>query len=101
GNEPDPSDELDFNDGPPPEDTPVDRAYDDYRRRLEAGEQIDEAEFCAAYPEMEDSLHRLISVHGQRELREYPVEEPDPVWPSVGDHYFGFHLGRALAAGGL
>jgi serine/threonine protein kinase len=76
-------------------------AYEEYCRRLEAGEQLDPAAFCARFPAaVQDSLALLIHVHNllPEELKKAEAETPVS-WPSPGDTFLGFVLRRQLGKG--
>jgi tetratricopeptide (TPR) repeat protein len=91
----------------PPESGPgrsslLDRAYQEYcRREEEEGQAPDPVAFCGAYPTIQSSLARVLSVH--RFTREDPtLLAGTPVrWPEAGESFLGFELQRLLGQGGF
>jgi len=80
----------------------VDLAYEEFCRRIDAGEDADPEEFARRFPEVEASLLKLLEIH------EYLDEHPDafgaaapPVWPQAGEDVGGFVLIREIGRGGF
>jgi serine/threonine protein kinase len=78
----------------------VDLVYEEYCQRWEAGEVIDADSFCARFPEIQDSLHELLSAHQFLLAR---LESDDSraaiPWPQAGASFLGFDLRRELGRG--
>jgi eukaryotic-like serine/threonine-protein kinase len=76
-----------------------DLAYEEYCRRLEAGEDLDPDTFCKRFPSLRASLRRLLEAH------EFCEDNPDlwsaapPRWPQPGELFGGFELKRELGQG--
>ena len=79
--------------------TLLDRAYDEYCRLEDAGATPSAAEFCTAYPAIQSTLARLLSVH--RAAKEDPqfLIRPDVRWPEAGQPFLGFQVERELGRG--
>jgi serine/threonine protein kinase/Tfp pilus assembly protein PilF len=80
----------------------VDLAYEEYCRRVDAGEATDPQQFAQRFPEIAAPLLKLLEVH------EYLDEHPDafgavpaPEWPQAGDEVGGFVLVREIGRGGF
>jgi tetratricopeptide (TPR) repeat protein len=80
--------------------TVVDLAYEEYCRKKDAGASIDIHQFASRFPDIEQSLIRVLEVH------EYLEQNPDstfaeftPQWPEVGDEFLGFYLLAELGRG--
>jgi eukaryotic-like serine/threonine-protein kinase len=80
----------------------VDLAYEEYCRRVDAGEPTDPQQFAQRFPDVEAPLLKLLEVH------EYLDEHPDafgavpaPEWPQAGDEVAGFVLVREIGRGGF
>jgi serine/threonine protein kinase len=86
--------------GRPEKSVLLDRAYESYCLRCDAGEKPDPDEFCARFPAYQTSLRRLIEAH--RFFEENPAllaEEHTARWPQPGDLFLGFELVRELGRG--
>jgi serine/threonine protein kinase/Tfp pilus assembly protein PilF len=76
----------------------LDRAYEEYCQRREAGQPPDPDEFCKRYPRFQTSLRRLIEVH--RCIEETPSSFSPPIhWPEPGDSFLGFTIVEELGRG--
>jgi serine/threonine protein kinase len=77
----------------------LDLAYEEYCLRREAGESPNLDSFCARFPSMQASLHRLLAAH--QLLEEHPdlISEPAPAWPEPGATFLGFRLRENLGRG--
>ncbi len=80
----------------------INRAYDEYCARVEAGEQIDPVEFSNAHGNNPASLLRRLELH--RYFEEHPdivdLLEPIP-WPQVGDELGDAIVLAELGRGGV
>ncbi len=78
----------------------IDLAYEEYCRRTADGEQIDRSEFAAEFPEVQDSLARLLALHT---LLGHPSRDWGSQrtfdWPIVGEQACGFDLVEELGRG--
>lgn len=72
----------------------VEVAYEEFCRRLDAGEPLDPHEFARDFPDVRSSLWRLMEVHGMAANAPQHKE-----WPKAGDLFAGFHLLRELGHG--
>jgi tetratricopeptide (TPR) repeat protein len=78
----------------------VDRAYEEYCRRADAGEAVDPEAFCAEFPGCEASLRRLLDVHHfLEELPDLLGAGAPPDWPAPGESFLGFDLEVELGRG--
>ncbi len=72
-------------------------AYEEYFRRIEAGEDVSVDAFCRRFPVCRMSLQRRIEVH------QFLQDEPDWLshvnWPQAGGDYLRFHLREELGRG--
>jgi serine/threonine protein kinase/Tfp pilus assembly protein PilF len=77
----------------------LDRAYEEYCRRVEAGETIDTQVFCQQYPALR-SLRKLLEAHQflEENPEVLPTELPEG-WPKPGQTFKGFALLRELGRG--
>jgi len=77
----------------------IDVAYEEYCRRKDAGESIDNQAFAGRFPDIERSLLCLLDVD------EYIANEPDSLlanlWPKVGSEILGFLLVEEIGRGGF
>jgi serine/threonine protein kinase/Tfp pilus assembly protein PilF len=81
-------------------DLAVDRAYEEYLRRREAGEEIDRDEFCARYPAVYHSLYQVIQADQFLEENPQFLEDRPPLgWPEPGESFQGFRLVSLLGRG--
>jgi serine/threonine protein kinase len=78
----------------------VDAAYNEYCAKREAGEDVDPEAFCDHFPDLKQSLLRLVAAH---ELLEENPRLLDKLtgdrWPKPGDEFLGFHLTQELGRG--
>jgi tetratricopeptide (TPR) repeat protein len=80
----------------------VELAYEEYCRRVWAGEKLDAAQFSGRFGAHASVVHRQIAVH------QFLVEHPDlakeceeAAWPASGDHLLGFVLRDEIGRGTL
>lgn len=88
----------------PEQERRLNAAYEDYERRLLAGEPVDLKAYCAGHPGLEVPLRRLIDAHrfleGSARLpAEKPTSEEPEAWPEVGQSFLGFTLIGELGQG--
>jgi serine/threonine protein kinase/Flp pilus assembly protein TadD len=88
---------------PPPaeagEPRPADLAYEEYCRRLEAGERPDADAFCGQFPSaVQRSLRGLLLAH-ELLVGQVPGRDAGAAWPEPGDVFLGFRLRRLLGRG--
>ena len=78
----------------------VDLAYEEYCQTRDRGDAIDPKHFAARFPEIEDSLIKVLEVHsfvmGHSLLAEC---EPETHWPGPGDVFLGFRLQEEIGKG--
>ncbi len=80
----------------------VDLAYEEFCRRVEAGEAADPKEFARRFPGVAQSLLKVLEVHEY--LEQHPnafVKKPSPGWPEAGEQISGFTLVREIGRGGF
>ena len=80
----------------------VDLAYEEFVRRVDAGENTDLHEFAGRFHEVSSSLMKVLEVHEY--LETHPEEfcaEPAVRWPQEGDEVACFTLVRELGRGGF
>jgi serine/threonine protein kinase/Flp pilus assembly protein TadD len=78
----------------------LDKAYEDYCARREAGERLDPDAYCEQFPHLQSSLTRLIRAHRWLEDNPHLLGEAPPVrWPEPGQSFLGFELQRELGRG--
>ena len=80
----------------------VDLAYEEFCRRLDAGEPPAPGEFVRRFPEVAESLLELLEVHDY--LKEHPdefVNRSSPAWPEPGDEVSGFFIVHEIGRGGF
>jgi len=78
----------------------MDKAYQDFCTRRGTGEILDPDEYCAQYPSLKSSLHRLIEAHLFLEENPFLIAEPAPSrWPEASEGFMGFHLVQELGRG--
>jgi serine/threonine protein kinase len=75
----------------------VDLAYEEYCRRLDAGQKPDVGAFVAHFPHCQTSLGNLLTAHQFLAENAHLIAEES--WPQPGDHYLGFELVRELGQG--
>ncbi len=77
-----------------------DLAYEDYCRRVAAGEDVDRGAFCARFPECASALEEATGAHKAVDRWAELLEAcPVTVWPEAGDTFQGFLLRRELGRG--
>ncbi len=76
----------------------LDVAYEDYCRRLEAGETVNRHEFAAEFPHYRTSLLRLLKDHDELDAQFNLLQRPLQ-WPAAGDEFLGFQLVSPLGRG--
>jgi tetratricopeptide (TPR) repeat protein len=79
----------------------IDRAYEEFCRRREAGEDLDPDAFCDGFPTIADSLRKVLNVLCVAEAHADLVCLPEEAWPRPGDFYLGLRLERELGRGGF
>lgn len=80
----------------------VDLAYEEFCRRVDAGEAADPQEFAQRFPAVAHSLLKVLEVH--QYLEHHPdafAPESPPAWPQAGDEVSGFTLVREVGRGGF
>ncbi len=81
-------------------DAALDLAYDEYCRRVEAGETPDPDDFCARFPTFQSSLRRAIQAHEFLAGNPGLLDEREAIaWPIEGETFQGFRLLRELGRG--
>ncbi len=78
----------------------VDLAYEEYCQQRDRGIAIDPKQFAARFPEIEDSLIKVLEVHsfvmGHSLLADC---EPECQWPGPGEEFLGFLLQEEIGKG--
>ena len=77
----------------------IDRAYEEYCERLDAGDAVDPDEFCARFPAFETSLRRLLQAHNNLENDPELLRELSVRWPEAGETFLGYRLLSELGRG--
>jgi serine/threonine protein kinase len=80
----------------------VDLAYEEFCRRVDAGESIEPGEFAGRFPAVTAPLLKLLEVHAF--LDQHPDAfggGPEAVWPEAGTEVAGFRLEREIGRGGF
>jgi Tfp pilus assembly protein PilF len=78
----------------------VTRAYEEYKDRCRAGEDVDPDEFCRGYPSLQTSLVKVLRQHSYLARRpDLTREKPPPLWPHPGESFLGFGLEAELGRG--
>ena len=78
----------------------LDLAYEEYRRRLDAGESLQAADFAGRFPSFQQSLHLLIEVHRLLgDDAEWGAGQGEIAWPCPGESLLGFSLLAELGRG--
>jgi eukaryotic-like serine/threonine-protein kinase len=75
----------------------LDLAYQEYQRRLRAGEKIDAEAFSRRFPSFQKSLRLFIAVHSF--LADSDVETQESLWPLPGEPYLQFNLIAEIGRG--
>ena len=75
----------------------IELAYEEYFRRVDAGDTVDVDSFCRRFPACRLSLQRRIEVH--EFLQDGPVWLSDISWPRPGDEFLRFGLLEELGRG--
>jgi len=80
----------------------VDLAYEEFCRRVDAGEAADPQEFARRFPDVAQSLLKVLEVH------QYLDHHPDAFapdgsqqWPAAGEEVAGFTIVREIGRGGF
>ena len=79
--------------------TVLDLAYEEFCLHTDLGEAIEPDAFAAQFPEVSQSLARILTVH------RYLAANPDfgpcmpRAWPEIGDEFLGFELQEELGRG--
>ncbi len=80
----------------------VDQIYKLYCDLQQTGQRVDPDEFCLRYPEIQDSLTRVIRVHCFFEAHCETDDSDEQIdWPRPGDFFAGFHLDQELGRGAI
>jgi eukaryotic-like serine/threonine-protein kinase len=77
-------------------------AYEEFCRRLDAGEPMKAEEFARRFPAVKTPLLKLLEVHAY--LDQHPDafgKWPEVVWPEAGADVAGFQLDREIGQGGF
>ncbi|HYV34444.1 MAG TPA: protein kinase, partial [Gemmataceae bacterium] len=80
----------------------VTAAYEEFSRRLEAGDAMDADDFCRQFPHLYSSLAGMIRCHSflaKEELLKIANEQK--LFPKPGDVFLGFKLTKVLGRGGF
>jgi len=80
----------------------VDLAYEEFCRRVDAGESADPQEFARRFPDVAQSLLKVLEVH--QYLDHHPdafAPDTPPEWPEAGDEVAGFTIVREIGRGGF
>lgn len=80
----------------------LDLVYEEFCRRLEAGEPADANEFARRFPDIAQSFLEVVEVH--RYFEQHPnavVKGPPRAWPKAGEQVAGFTLLREIGRGGF
>jgi serine/threonine protein kinase/Tfp pilus assembly protein PilF len=80
----------------------VDLAYEEFCRRLDAGEPMEAEEFARRFPAVTTPLLKLLEVHAY--LDQHPdafANAPEVEWPEAGADVAGFRLDREIGQGGF
>ena len=80
----------------------VDLAYEEFCRRLDAGEPMQAEEFARRFPAVRAPLLKLLEVHAY--LDRHPDafgNAPEVDWPEAGADVAGFRLDREIGQGGF
>jgi len=80
----------------------VDLAYEEFCRRIEAGEPADPQAFARRFPAVASSLRKVLEVHQYIQKHPEAFASPAaPVWPEAGEDVPGFTLVREIGRGGF
>ncbi len=78
----------------------VDLAYEEYCQTRDRGDAVDPKQFAARFPEIEESLIKVLEVHsfvmGHSLFSE---SESESHWPAPGDMFLGFQLEEEIGKG--
>ena len=77
----------------------VDQAYQEFCDRCEAGENIDADAFCAAFPNLQSSLARVLQAHQFLEDNPELTNDDEIRWPLAGDAFLDYRLILQLGQG--
>lgn len=78
----------------------IELAYEEYRRRKEAGDEFDKAEFCGRFPEVEHSLFEVLEVDSFLSANsQHHAQRAVTCWPQLGETFMGFRLVDELGRG--
>lgn len=80
----------------------VDLAYEEFCRRVDAGEAADPHEFARRFPDVAQSLLKVLEVH--QYLEHHPdafAPDASPPWPQAGEEVGGFSLVHEVGRGGF
>ncbi len=78
----------------------LDRAYDEYVKRVDGGEPLDPDEFCRRFTVFKTSLRKLIETHQFLVENPHYIDKLDAArWPRPGDTFLSFTLIGELGRG--
>lgn len=76
----------------------LDLAYEEYVRRIDAGEDVDQSKFIDRFGEYRDSLRSLLATHGWMAVADFSSIF-QTVWPEPGDKFGPFELLEVIGRG--
>ena len=79
----------------------VDLAYEEFCRRLDAGQPPDPQEFVRRFPDVAQSLLKVLEVHQYLDHHPDAFEPAEQAWPQEGEETAGFLLVREIGRGGF
>ncbi|WP_254509999.1 protein kinase domain-containing protein [Anatilimnocola floriformis] len=80
----------------------VDLAYEEFCLREEAGETVDQKEFCDRFTTVHNSLFRMLTMHNVLHSISLGVPKPKSTnWPEAGTTWCGWKLLEELGRGGF
>jgi serine/threonine protein kinase/Tfp pilus assembly protein PilF len=79
----------------------LDLAYEEYCRRIEAGESLDPDAFANRFVVCRRSLRRLLEVHSLLAQNVALIHLAEARWPEVGQQFQDYHLVELLGAGAV
>lgn len=81
----------------------VDLAYEEFCRRVDAGETADPQAFVRRFPDVAQSLLKVLEVHQylERHPDAFVASPAAPAWPQAGEEVGGFALVHEVGRGGF
>jgi eukaryotic-like serine/threonine-protein kinase len=80
----------------------IDIIYEEYCRRLDAGEDVDIDVFCDRFPQWRGTLRQLLAVHHYLESNvNLAPAPPKSAWPRAGQRFTGFEVLGEIGRGGF